>query len=83
MFCETWHKERFGKSPETGEEYLENHAYPLTAADGLYCIADSAGVRSLCGNIVYKLLPFLKTIKRPERLCKRCEAVQTKLNKPA
>lgn len=79
-YCEAWQIERT-VSREAGEEYLDGHLHPISAANGHYCIPENSGVRTLCGSLVYKLLPYLRIVRPPQTVCRYCLKEQTRRDK--
>lgn len=71
-FCEAWRKAgtRRGEPPE---DKLDGHDCPPSAEAGVYCVSDSGGLRTLCGNLVYRVMPYIRTLKDKE-ICPQCAA---------
>jgi hypothetical protein len=72
QICEVWKKR--SEANVRPESEMENCMVPPSAERGEYCIADSSHLRSLCGNQVHKILPFMKHVVG-EGMCKKCEQI--------
>ena len=71
MLCEAWQTYR-PHDGHVGEEACDHTMPPPSAEAGEYCIADSSGLRTLCNNVVYRVLPYMLEVKSPEKVCKQC-----------
>lgn len=71
IFCEAWRNDH----PTCGKEiFLEKCNVPPSALDGIYCVPDGGGLRTLCGKHVYRVLPYVQQLGMDAEMCPECDA---------
>jgi hypothetical protein len=70
-YCEAWRKGSTKRKGDIAEDELDGHPHPPSAERGEYCVADTGRLRTKCGNLVHRCLPFVKFVP-PSELCPLC-----------